>query len=31
MAQDDICFNKGDMKFNFRVSCINETTANFCT
>lgn len=29
MAQEDICFNKGDMKFNFRVSCIIENNGRF--
>lgn len=29
MAQEDVCFNKGDMKFNFRVSCIIENNGRF--
>ena len=29
MAQEDICFNEGDMKFNFRVSCIIENNGRF--
>ena len=29
MAQEDVCFNEGDMKFNFRVSCIIENNGRF--
>ena len=29
MAQEDICFNEGDMKFNFRVSCIIVKNGRF--
>lgn len=29
MAQEDICFNKGNIKFNFRVACIIENNGRF--
>lgn len=29
MAQEDICFNQGNMKFNFRVCCIIENNGRF--